>query len=82
MLIYDLRNWAEVRKAQFLTKKTGTIYAYAYGDKLLIGTATEIYENLSDDVKSVDRSDCIPMEQFYVPIDRGFLVKLEIKSVS
>lgn len=84
MLIYPLKNWAQVNRTMFLTGKNKTIYAYAYSDQVYIGTDEEIYSELEN--KGIDKEE---EDSYYFmgayKIPRGnnsFLTTLQIKCIN
>lgn len=79
MLTFHIENWNDVKKALFLTKKEGTVYAYGVDDRIVIGTAEEIYSELA---QHSDHSDSFPMGKYSVPSDNSFLTRLEIKCIN
>ena len=84
MLIYSLLNWQDVEKTLFLTEKTQTIYAYAYADRVYIGTAEEIYSELQKEGLTTQASDCyFFMGDYTIPRDNGgFLTTMQIKCIN
>ena len=84
MLIYPLKNWAQVRRTMFLTDKNTTIYAYAYADCCYIGTAEEIYSELKN--KGIDKAteeSYYFMGSFKIPrSNNSFLTTLQIKCIN
>lgn len=84
MLTFNLRNWHDVEKTLCLTAKNQIIFAYAYSDRVYIGTADEIYSELKREGVALDAADTyFYMEDYLIPRDNGgFLTTMQIKCIN